>query len=155
MDIEEVKAWRSKHFAINGEIIDWLISEHDRLTENCKLFAAQNNDNAQENSELRETNRRQWEEINRLTAENFKLREEVVGWYTKHGIGYCGHHGYQSMPTEDDHCPMCALQSATLRAERLERALVAIKANEGRLFLASESGRLATEALAAEKGEAK
>lgn len=84
MDIEEVKRAQNENKlrggAMSRDYIDWLISEHGRLSENRKLFAAQNNDNAQENSELRETNRRQWEEIALLKAALEVCRTNEAGW---------------------------------------------------------------------------
>lgn len=70
------RPWLQRTSPSTLEFLDWLISEHDRLTENDKLWRRQNEDNAQENGELREANHLQWEEIQRLTAELASVREE-------------------------------------------------------------------------------
>ena len=91
------------------DAVDWLIAEHDRLTENDKLWRRQNEDNAQENSELRELNRLHWEEIQRLISELASVREERE-WTdnapTRPGLyWYLDHHNvirYMEVVTDPD-----------------------------------------------------
>lgn len=76
MDINEARSWLihqrfSEDLPRNSEIasmFNWLISEHDRLTELNALYVQQNSDNADDNVVLRNQNRAQWEEVQRLTT---------------------------------------------------------------------------------------